>query len=74
MTAADQTGAYLVSVPELGRRLGISRSRAYELVAAGAVRTVAIGARRLVPVIEADRYVAGLLTAAGIEAGDPDAP
>jgi excisionase family DNA binding protein len=63
----------LLSIPEFGRVISVSRSTAYELVARGEVRTVAIGARRLVPVVEVDRYVDRLLAEAGIEQEVSDA-
>lgn len=57
----------LVSVPEAGRRLGISRSTALELVASGRLGSVKVGARRLVPVAELERFVADLCDATHIE-------
>jgi hypothetical protein len=59
-----------VSVPEFGRRFALGRSTAYELTSNGTVRTVRVGARVLVPVVEMERYAAELLAAAGIT---PDA-
>lgn len=67
MTRTASLPPMLVSVTEFGRSVGVGRTKAYELVDAGAVRTVSIGARRLVPVCEVERYVAELLDAAGIE-------
>jgi excisionase family DNA binding protein len=46
-----------ISAPELGERLGISRSGAYVLLDKGAVQSIRVGHRRLVAVEEADRYV-----------------
>lgn len=57
-----------VSVPEFARRLGVGRSTGYELTSSGTVRTVRIGSRVLVPVVEMERYAQGLLDAAGIAA------
>lgn len=67
MIATDPSGAYFISVGELARRLGIGRSKAYELTRTGTVRTVRLGDRVLVPIAEAARYARSLLDAAGIE-------
>ena len=40
----------LVSVTEAARALGLSRSFAYELVAAGVLRSIRLGRRVLIPV------------------------
>jgi excisionase family DNA binding protein len=45
----DPSGVYFVSVAEAGRRLGISRSNTYKLIASGGLRTVKYGSRSLVP-------------------------
>lgn len=57
---------YFLSVAEWGRLNALSRSTAYELAAAGRVRTVKLGGRTLVPIAEADRFAAELLASAGI--------
>jgi excisionase family DNA binding protein len=41
------------------RLIGIGRSHFYELVKEGAIRTVMIGGRRVVPATEADRLLSG---------------
>ncbi len=65
----------LVSVPEAGRRLSVGRSTALELVASGRLGSVKVGARRLVPVAELERFVAELCDAAQIsERLKPSAP
>lgn len=56
----------LVSVPEAGRRLSVGRSTVLELVASGRLGSVKVGARRLVPVIELERFVAELCAEAHI--------
>lgn len=48
-------GAY--SVEEAVRTLGISRRSAYRLIAAGELRTVKLGGRRLVPAAELARLI-----------------
>ncbi len=45
---------------EAAAQLGIGRSKLYSEIAAGRLRTVAIGRRRLVPRSELERYLAGL--------------
>lgn len=51
----DETIA--VGPAEAARRLGMSRSGIYELVAQGLVRSVKLGRRRLIPVSELHRLV-----------------
>ncbi len=48
----------LLRVERAAKLLGISRSTAYELVASGELRSIKVGARRLVPVDELDGFVA----------------
>jgi excisionase family DNA binding protein len=52
---------------ELAERIGISRSSGYNLLDSGEVRSVRIGGRRLIPVEEAERYVAELHAQAAAE-------
>lgn len=40
----------LISIPDAAKALGVGRSKTYELIAAGQLKTVAIGRRRLVKV------------------------
>jgi excisionase family DNA binding protein len=56
----------LIGIPETAAVLGIGRTRTYELCNSGQIRTVRIGGRRLVPVVELERFVAELHRAAGI--------
>lgn len=50
-------GPIAVSVDEAARRLGISRSHAYERVANGALPSIRLGARVLVPIAGLERLV-----------------
>ena len=51
----------LLTVPEAAEVLAISRSKLYELFAAGLVRSVRIDGSRRVPVEELETYVIRLL-------------
>jgi excisionase family DNA binding protein len=51
----------LLTVPEAAQALAISRSKLYELLAAGLVRLVRIDGSRRVPVEALETYVAHLL-------------
>ena len=51
----------LLTVPEAAAALAISRSKLYELLAAGLVRSVRIDGSWRVPVDALETYVAGLL-------------
>ena len=51
----------LLTVPEAAKALAISRSKLYELIAAGLVRSVRIDRSRRVPVGALETYVASLL-------------
>jgi excisionase family DNA binding protein len=51
----------LLTVPEAAEALAISRSKLYELIAAGLVRSVRIDGSRRVPVEALETYVATLL-------------
>jgi len=51
----------LLTVPEAAEALAISRSKLYELFAAGLVRSVRIDGSRRVPVEELKNYVTRLL-------------
>lgn len=63
--ASDICEPRLVSIEQAAAMLGIGRSMAWELVSAGALRTVQIGRRRLVPVAAIDGYVQALMEAQG---------
>jgi excisionase family DNA binding protein len=51
----------LLTVPEAAEALAISRSKLYELLATGLVRSVRIDGSRRVPVEALEAYVATLL-------------
>ena len=51
----------LLTVPEAAEALAISRSKLYELIAAGLVRSVRIDGSRRVPVEALESYVGALL-------------
>jgi excisionase family DNA binding protein len=51
----------LLTVPEAAAALAISRSKLYELLAAGVIRSVRIDGSRRVPIGALEAYVAGLL-------------
>ena len=51
----------LLTVPEAAAALAISRSKLYELLAAGAIRSVRIDGSRRIPVASLESYVDGLL-------------
>ena len=51
----------LFTVPEAAEALAISRSKLYELIAAGLIRSVRIDGSRRVPVEALHTYVAQLL-------------
>jgi excisionase family DNA binding protein len=52
------TEPLLISVREAATRLGIGRDLAYKLVAEGRLRSLSLGRRVLVPVVELERFVA----------------
>ena len=51
----------LLTVPEAAEALAISRSKLYELFAAGLVRSVRIDGSRRVPIEALENYVAHLI-------------
>jgi excisionase family DNA binding protein len=51
----------LLTVPEAAEALAISRSKLYELIAAGLVRSVRIDGSRRVPIEALETYVASLV-------------
>jgi excisionase family DNA binding protein len=51
----------LLTVPEAAAALGISRSKLYQLIAAGAVRSVRIDGSRRVPVESLTTYIHQLM-------------
>lgn len=51
----------LLTVPEAARALSISRSKLYELLASGAVRSVGIDGSRRIPIDALNAYVNSLM-------------
>ncbi|MGH8898778.1 MAG: excisionase family DNA-binding protein [Egibacteraceae bacterium] len=51
----------LLKPEEAAALIGVGRSKMYELIAAGAVKSVKIGALRRVPATALDDYVAALI-------------
>lgn len=56
----DTGGRLLLRVEEAARSLGISRSRVYELLAGGEIRSVKIGTSRRIPRLALHEYIARL--------------
>lgn len=54
---AEVSEPVVLDVPEVARRLGISRRFAYELVAAGEIPSLRLGRRVLVPVHQLRRLL-----------------
>jgi excisionase family DNA binding protein len=52
------TEPLLISVREAAQRLGLGRDRTYQLIREGRLRSVALGRKRLVPVVELAAFVA----------------
>jgi excisionase family DNA binding protein len=53
----------LLTVPEAAEALAISRSKLYELFAAGVVASIRIDGSRRIPLAALETYIAGLLQA-----------
>lgn len=54
----EQSNALTISVEELGRRLNISRSKAYELTKLSGFPKMRIGARVLIPLVQLEQWIA----------------
>jgi excisionase family DNA binding protein len=54
----------LWSTTEAAKRLGISRATVYELLARRELASLKVGARRLIPDVELQRYIAARLAEA----------
>jgi excisionase family DNA binding protein len=70
MSTKDNTAGYresskprLLSIKQAVYELGVSRTAVYELIAAGKIKTVKIGRRRLIPSEAIGDFVAGLAVA-----------
>jgi excisionase family DNA binding protein len=57
------TARLLLTVPEAAEALAISRSKLYELLAAGVVPSIRIDGSRRIPLAALETYIAGLLRA-----------
>jgi excisionase family DNA binding protein len=70
MTMSDASTAAVAVIPvayrveEAAESLRISRDSIYELIRSGRLRTIKVGARRLVPVIALSEYIAAALDGA----------
>ena len=53
--ASEADDRWALSIPEVGRRLDVSRATAYRLVASGELPSVRLGRRRVVPVAAIER-------------------
>lgn len=51
-------------IPDACRRLSVSRTTLYELIKAGEIRSVKIGARSLIPEVDLQRVLSSRLEAA----------
>jgi excisionase family DNA binding protein len=61
MTALPQPAPLLWSPAEAAKRLGLSRATLYELLAAGQIASLKVGARRLIPDEECRKFIAARL-------------
>ena len=52
-------GLILLRIPELAQRLGLSRSKIYELIDRGEIRCIHVDRSVRVPMEEVDRWLAG---------------
>jgi excisionase family DNA binding protein len=57
------TARLLLTVPEAAEALAISRSKLYELLAAGVVASIRIDGSRRIPLVALETYIAGRLRA-----------
>ena len=60
-TAGNTTQPIATPVANACRRLGIGRTKLYELIAKGEIRSIKIGTRTLIPETELQRFVAAKL-------------
>jgi excisionase family DNA binding protein len=54
-----------VSIAEAAKALGVSKSHAYRIIAEGALRSIKIGHRHLVPVVSIESFISNSLSATG---------
>lgn len=58
-TRAEMADRKVMTVPEAGQKLGISRNSAYQAAREGQIPTIRIGRRLLVPVAAFERFLDG---------------
>ncbi len=61
------TDRLLYPVPEAAVRLGIGRSKIYELISTGSLESVKLGKSRLIPAEAIERFVADLRLTAAVD-------
>lgn len=66
MLVRQMVECQVFTVPEAGRKLGISRNSAYDAVRRGEIPSIRIGRRLLVPIVALER----MLNSAGQYGGD----
>ncbi len=57
MTTNRQAGFMALSVEEAAEALGLGRTKIFELVSGGQLRSIKVGRRRLVPVSALEQFV-----------------
>lgn len=53
----DAANSRCLSVEETAERIGVCRTYMYEILGTGAIRSIKVGRRRLVPEIEIARFI-----------------
>ena len=59
MNAEHPLKPLALRIPDFTRVTGLSRSKAYSMIASGELRAIKVGGRRLIPYAEAERLVSG---------------
>ena len=59
LVAPGKSGSLVMTVPEAGAKLGLSRSASYDAAKRGDIPTIEIGRLRKVPVVQFERLLAG---------------
>ena len=60
MSHTNSADRALLSVDEFANKVGLGRSKVYELISSKEIETLKIGKRRLIPVQAMDEWIAGL--------------
>lgn len=63
VNATNALDPLLHRIPDACRRLSVSRTTLYELIKAGEIRSVKIGARSLIPEVDLQRVLSSRLEA-----------